>query len=108
MKEIIMADPVLQPTNQFANLTQEELRQAFIAAANGPREHANYFFNQFKYKYDLFAGNPAAALAEGLDLLNRCQAIDPIAFINIHKGTAYYWIGIAAFLVSEYELAAFF
>ena len=98
----------LQPTNQFANLTEEELRQAFIAASNGPRERANYFFNQFKYKYDLFNGNPAGTLYQGLDLLNRCQAIDHAAFANIHKGTAYYWIGIAAFLVHEYELAAFF
>lgn len=99
---------MLQPTNQFANLTEEELRRAFIAASNGPREHANYFFDQFKYKYDLVTGNPAAALNQGLDLLNRCQAIDQVAFANIHKGTPYYWIGIAAFLVHEYELAAFF
>ena len=48
-----------QPTNQFSNLTEDELRQAFIAASNGPRENGNYFFNQFKYRYDLFAGNPA-------------------------------------------------
>lgn len=103
-----MVNPNLQPTNQFANLTEEELRQAFIDASNGLRGGANHFFDQFKYKYDLFSGNPAATLIQGLDLLNRCQAIDQAAFANIHKGGPYYWLGIAAFLVNEYELATFF
>jgi hypothetical protein len=98
-----------QPTNQYANLTENELRQAFLAAANGNNlDAANRFFDQFKYKNDLFDGNAAAALNQGLDLLNRCHSIDPDAFANIHKGTAYYWIGIAAFLVHEIELATFF
>jgi hypothetical protein len=97
-----------QSTHQYANLTENELRQAFLAAANGNNLDANRFFNQFKYKNDLFAGNAAAALNQGLDLLNRCHSIDPTAFANIHKGTAYYWIGIAAFLVHEIELATFF
>ncbi len=97
-----------QPTHQYANLTEDELRQAFLAASNGSNLDANRFFNQFKYKNDLFAGNAAAALNQGLDLLNRCHSIDETAFARIHKGTAYYWIGIAAFLVHEIELATFF
>ena len=97
-----------QPTHQYANLTEDELRQAFLTASNGNNLDANRFFNQFKYKNDLFAGNAAAALNQGLDLLNRCHSIDENAFAHIHKGTAYYWIGIAAFLVHEIELATFF
>jgi len=97
-----------QSTHQYANLTEDELRQAFLIAANGSNLDANRFFNQFKYKNDLFAGNAAAALNQGLDLLNRCHSIDEAAFAHIHKGTAYYWIGIAAFLVHEIELATFF
>ncbi len=103
-----MVNQPLQPTNQFSNLTEDELRQAFITASNGPRENGNHFFNQFKYKYDLFAGNPAAALAQGLDLLNRCHSIDEAAFARIHKGSAYYWLGMAAWLVHDHELATFF
>jgi len=97
-----------QHTNQYANLNEDELRQAFLAASNGTNLDANRFFNQFKYKNDLFAGNASAALNQGLDLLNRCHSIDETAFARIHKGTAYYWIGIAAFLVHEIELATFF
>ncbi len=97
-----------QPSIQFSNLTEDEFRQAFIAASIGPRENGNQFFNQFRYRYDLYAGNPAAALASGLDLLNRCHLIDEAAFIRIHKGSAYYWIGMAAWLVHDHELATFF
>lgn len=97
-----------QLTNQFANLTEDELRQAFLAAADGPRENGNHFFNQFKYRYDLFSGNAASTLLQGLDLLNRCHSIDETAFANIHKGSAYYWIGMAAWLMRNHELATLF
>ena len=103
-----MLNQLPQYTNQFSNLTEDELRHAFLTASNGPRENGNHFFNQFKYKYDLFAGNYAAALNQGLDLLTICRAIDETAYARIHKGSAYYWIGIAAFLMHEHELAAFF
>ena len=103
-----MSAQQFSPTNQFANLTELELRQAFLTAATGSHSDAIYFFNQFKYKYDLFSGNAAAALNQGIDLLNRCSAIDEDAYKRIHKGSAYYWIGIAAFLVHEHELATFF
>lgn len=103
-----MLNQATQPENQFLNLTEDELRQAFIAASNGPRENGNHFFNQFKYRHDLFAGNPATALAQGLDLLNRCHSIDEAAFARIHKGSAYYWLGMAAWLVHDHELATFF
>lgn len=95
------------PTNQFSNLTENELREAFLAASTGPRENGNNFFNQFKYKYDLF-GNPAATLIQGLDLLNKCQSIDAKAFANIHKGSAYYWLGMAAWFMRNHEMATFF
>ena len=95
-------------TNQFINLSSDELEQAFLAAANDPSEEGKRFFNQFKYVSDLFNNNPSAALNQGIDLLNRCHAIDEGAFARIHKGSAYYWLGIAAFLLHDYEIAAFF
>ena len=103
-----MSDQSPRYTNQFSNLTEDELRNAFVIASNGPRENGNHFFNQFKYTYDLFMGNYAAALNQGLDLLKKCRHIDEDAFLRIHKGSAYYWIGTAAFLMHEHELATFF
>jgi hypothetical protein len=103
---MINAPPLL--TNQFSNLTEDELRNTFIKASKGPLENGNAFFNKFRYVSDLVTGNPASAFNQGLDLLNRCRAIDEAAFAQIHKGSAYYWIGIAAFLMHEHELATFF
>lgn len=95
-------------TNQFANLTEDELRQAFLTAADGPGGSGNFFFNKFKYATDLFSGNAASTLLQGLDLLNKCHSIDEAAYNRIHKGSAYYWIGMAAWLVRNHELATFF
>ena len=95
-------------TYQFSNLTEEELRQAFLTASEGPREYGNHFFNQFKYRYDLLSGNAASTLSQGLDLLYRCYSIDKVAFSKIHKGSAYYWIGMAAWLMQNHELATLF
>jgi hypothetical protein len=77
-------------------------------AVNGHQGSGNIFFNRFKYVHDLYSGNPSAALNQGIDLLNRCHAIDETAYKQIHKGSACYWLGIASFLVYEHELAAFF
>jgi hypothetical protein len=96
-----------QPTYQFSNLTENELREAFLAASNGPLENGNNFFNQFKYKFDVGV-NPAASLIQGLDLLNRCQSIDQTAYARIHKGSAYYWLGMAAWFMKNHEMATFF
>lgn len=95
-------------TNQYSNLNEKELRRTFLAASKGPRENGNTFFNNFIYKSNLFTGNYTAAFHQGLDLLRRCHAIDEDAFYRIHKGSAYYWIGSAAFLLSEFEIATFF
>jgi hypothetical protein len=95
-------------TNQYSNLTEDALRQAFLTASTAPLEDQNSFFNHFKYHADLWGGNPAAALYQGLDLMIRCRGIDEKAYAVIHKGSAYYWLGIAAFQLYEYELGTFF
>ena len=95
-------------TNQFANLTNEALRHLFLEAAAGPRSNGNDFFNNFQYKEDLHRGHWASTLLGGIDLLNQCHSIDQNAFDNIHKGSAYYWIGIASYLLRSYDLTLFF
>jgi hypothetical protein len=97
-----------QYTNQYSDLTTEELQYAFLKAAGGSNSDADNFFDKFKYKFDLFMGNPVAALQQGLDLLNRCHSIDEKAYTRIHKGTPYYWLGVASYLAQEFEFATFF
>lgn len=92
----------------FRSLTQEQLREAFLQVASGPREGHNRFFNSFKYVDDILRGDPAAGVDAGLLLLNACRSFDPAAYNQVHKGSAYYWLGIGAFRVHDVELAAFF
>jgi tetratricopeptide (TPR) repeat protein len=88
------------------NLTQSELKLAFLEAAKGPRENGNFFFNRFLYRYNL--DNARIALIRGLELLSKCNNIDNNAFARIHKGSLYYWLGIASFRAQEHELAVYF
>ena len=95
-------------TNQFLNLTETELRKALNENAYRKDDESRRWFSRFKFAHDSVNGNPHTALAQGLDLLNRCRWLDEEAYTEIHKGGAFYWLGIASFLVNEYEMATFF
>ena len=95
-------------TNQFLNLTESELREALIENAFRKDDDSRRWFSRFRFAHDAVNGNPHMALGQGLDLLNKCRWIDEKAYTEIHKGGAFYWLGIASFLVNEYEMAAFF
>lgn len=95
-------------TNQFLNLTEAELRKALNENAYRKDDESRRWFSRFSFAHDAVNGNPHAALGQGLDLLNRCRWLDEKAYDEIHKGGAFYWLGIASFLVNEYEMATFF
>jgi len=93
---------------QYRNLGDEELRSMFLQAARGQTKDADAFFGRFKYVQDLFNGSYSAALDQGLALLQKCKQINAGTYRNIHKGTPFYWLGTAAFLVHDYQTAVFF
>jgi hypothetical protein len=95
-------------TNQFLNLTETELREALNENAYRKDDESRRWFSRFKFAHDSVNGNPHIALAQGLDLLNKCRWLDEKAYTEIHKGGAFYWLGIASYLVYEYEMATFF
>lgn len=95
-------------TDQFLNLTEAELRKALSENAYRKDEESRRWFSRFKFAHDAVNGNPHIALGQGLDLLNKCRSLDKDAYKEIHKGGAFYWLGIASFLVNEYEMATFF
>jgi hypothetical protein len=95
-------------SRQFLNLTTDELKSALIENAYRKDNDSRRWFSRFKFASDAVNGNPYLALGQGLDLLNTCRTLDENAYKEIHKGGAFYWLGIASFLVNEYEMAAFF
>jgi hypothetical protein len=88
-------------------ITNEELRQMIlnVPATTGD---ADRFFTNFGYLVRLRERNYTAALNEGLALLETCRQLTPQAYETIHKGTPYYWLGMAAFLSHDYQTATFF
>ena len=95
-------------SRQYLNLTTTELKSALIENAYRKDDDSRRWFSRFRFASDVVNGNPHLALAQGLDLLNTCRSLDENAYKEIHKGGAFYWLGIASFLVYEYEMAAFF
>src|SRR5579864_5253419 len=88
-------------------MTEAELRDALLQIPTTSKG-GDAFFGQFLYIQELAAGNYSSALNHGLQLLTECQRLAPEAYGNIHKGTPYYWLGVAAFLVHDYQTAVFF
>jgi len=95
-------------THQFLDLTADELKAGLIENAYRKDDESRRWFSRFKFAYDAVNGNPHSALRQGIDLLNKCRTLDEDAYKEIHKGGAFYWLGIASFLVNEYEMAVFF
>lgn len=80
----------------------------FREAASGDGAAGDRFFRKFDYAEGLKHGNYAEVISSGLDLLDFCKSKDKVAYDRIHKGTPFYWLGTAAFMVNDYETAAYF
>jgi hypothetical protein len=89
-------------------LEDPEFTETLREAGSGKVEAGDDFFNSFKYVQDLHEGNYSLALESGMSLLRKCKRADPTVYEKIHKGAVFYWLGMAAFLVHDYETAAFF
>lgn len=71
-------------------------------------EEADRFFDSLEFVHLLHSGSPGNALLLGIESLEHCQRVAPDAYQAIHKGSPFYWLGMAAFLVHDYETAVFF
>jgi hypothetical protein len=88
-------------------LSDDELRQMLVRAAQDGGT-ANTFFGAFQYVQELVRGNYSATLHQGIALLEKCRQLDPVTYRTIHKGTPFYWLGTAAFLMHDYQNALFY
>jgi hypothetical protein len=94
---------------QYKKITDEELTSA-LQAAIASREAATQFWRSVTdYPNSLLReGNVAQSQVLLLNLMNKCRSLVPEAYHKIHKGSPYYWLGIAAFLLRDYPTADFF
>jgi hypothetical protein len=103
--ESILKGQVASPVRSLDN---PEFGEIFRKAGSGTIQDADAFFNSFKYVQDLWEGHHSHALESGMSLLNQCVKTDAALYEQIHKGTVFYWLGMAAFLVHDYETAVYF
>lgn len=84
------------------------LLEYFRRAARGEGLSADEFFDRLLYKKYLEEGNFSAALNIGKDILANLRVKDEQTYDQIHKGTPYYWLGAAAYMVNDIQTAVFF
>jgi hypothetical protein len=94
---------------QYKKVTDEELTSS-LQVATASREAATQFWRSVTdYPNSLLReGDVAQAQVLLLSLVNKCRSLAPLDYSKIHKGSPYYWLGIAAFLLHDYQTAEFF
>jgi len=87
----------------------EEFKAQYLAAANNV-ESATGFWNTYNNDpIGLLRNRQFLLLRDRLfGLLRACKRIDAETFAKIHKGHPYYFIGIASYLLDDYQTAIYF
>jgi hypothetical protein len=74
-------------------------------ASVGNWQMGDDFFNHFHWLTYLTQMKYGEVLFYGLNLLNNIKSNHPTSYKKIHKGTPFYWMGMAAFLSYDYVTA---
>lgn len=87
----------------------EEFKTRYLEAANNV-ESATGFWNTYNNDpIGLLRNRQFLRLRDRLfGLLRACKSIDAETFTKIHKGHPYYFIGIASYLLDDYQTAIYF
>lgn len=90
------------------SINRHQLTELLRNSANSGTQIADHFFTNFPYLQHLVNQNYSSALNQGLELLTDCKVIDTNAYESIHKGTPFYWLGMAAYLVNDFTTATYY
>jgi len=77
---------------------------AYVQSATGNPAEGNQFFQPYLIHFE----NPWDVISTGRSLLHKCHNADPVAYDRIYKGWIYFYLGLASFLLQDYEIAFFF
>lgn len=82
-----------------------EIQEFKSAAIN---KKGTEYFQGFYFDVFIKAGFPFEVIQAIKNILNKCNSLDPVAFEKIHKGGPYYWLGMASYIIEDYETSTFF
>ena len=87
----------------------EEFKSQYLATANGSYSAIDFWNTYNENPRDLINNRQYLFLRDRLfGLLRACERIDATAFTKIPKGHPYYFIGIASYLLADYQTAIYF
>ena len=98
---ILRATPVIQLI-RMKDVDKDELEQAALDGKG------TEYFQGFNLGQLVHSGAVLEARNEGLRILTECLRADRDAYKSIHKGGPYYWLGMAAFVMHDFETALYF
>lgn len=93
---------------QFVHIDADELRRRFQAAATGDTVLAHNFFAHFPFIAYYRKREYLSAFNSAIDILTNLKGLDIEAYGRIHKGYIFYFTAISAFLLHDFQSAAFF
>lgn len=87
----------------------EDFKSQYLATANGYQSAIDFWNRYNESPHDLIRNRQYLSLRDRLfGLLRACKSIDAIAFTKIAKGHPYYFIGIASYLLDDFQTAIYF
>lgn len=93
---------------QFVEIDADELRRRLQAAATGDTVLAHRFFEHFRFIEFYKKKDYLAAFNSAVDILTELKGLNIQAYGTIHKGYIFYFTAISAFLLHDFQSAAFF
>jgi len=97
------------PSEFIASLLLEKQEISRLLAEVDPSNSAesNKFFDRFGLNNLVANGNYAQALHMGRGVLELVQNLDKVKYIQMHKGGTYYWMGMAAYFLADFQTAIY-
>lgn len=93
---------------EFVQINVDELRRRFQKAATGDTVLAHNFFAHFPFVDYYKKKDYLSAFNSAIDILTDLKGLDIQAYGTIHKGYIFYFTAISAFLLHDFQSAAFF
>jgi hypothetical protein len=85
---------------------KEVIASEFLQASK--MDKGDEYFQGFNFGIMILYGQYLLAYNEIKRVLHLCRQIDEKSYKTIHKGSPYYWFGMAAFLLRDFETAVYF
>jgi hypothetical protein len=90
------------------SISSKEISNILDHIPAGDIKASTEFFSRFRFSQMLVEGNYFDVLVKADELYQLCKSVNEKAFIGIHKGGLFYWMGLASYLIHDFTSAIFY